>query len=1540
MKRNYNWSFQAQGKFNVTSTIPGNEKAEVPLNTGIEFVFSQDGLGSPNGFIEISPDIDYQTKIVDNTLAIIPQSELQPETTYTVTLKRGYNLSVRNDPIDQDYTFTFQTKEGSKPKRRQASIYINSNFLQSHPTEPLGFKVHTSSWNNDVKLMAKAYRFPNANQFIESRKYFDEVSASWKKYYPDKNVANQNLTLAMEESVNVQKQDNIEFIQLPHNLLPGYYLIKLEVDGEPISSEVWYQSSELAGHISVGKDQTIVWINNLSSKSPSSNSTVRNTDSGGTWITDTSGIAKLPSSTLFFGNTPSYFETTDSGGNSLVLPSFPGDYATKPGETDTHDFWSYLYTDKTLYTPNDSVNFWGVIKYRDTGVPPSNALIRVTKSYPEEVVENIPISMASDGSFIGNFDFVDLNIGRYQLKLMVNNAEIASAGISVEAYTKPDMKIDVIGNKKAIFAGDSVEFTARASFFDGTPGSNLDLHVYSNTGKDRIIEADQQGEIKYTLETSYSGSNRYYPKYESITVTPQSSIESVIQGSGSVRVFGSKLMLTTERDQQGDTAKFSTTINHVDLSGLNNGTSSKVKGDPAANQEIQIKITENWTEVKESGTYYDFVEKVTHKKYSYERKSNVIEEKTLKTNESGNTNHEFKMKSGRSYTVDLTIKDEDEHITDRNLYFYYSNYSNQVYSQSRTYDKYELNLDGNNGTNLYSKGDEVKVKITKNGDELSDPNMTYLYNVAQRGRQDVKVTNSPNYSFVFEERMVPNAYVDSTIFDGRHYIDVDTYCKVGWYCGDSYWYRYDYGYNTFSGLQVAYNKEDSKLDLDIKSSKDEYAPGEDASITVSVQKDGEPVSGANVNLVLIDEALVAIGGGREPNILPSLYTNVPHQIYYVYSSHKAILPDISDAEKGGGGGEYRSVFKDIAEFDQKTTNEDGEAIFQFTLPDNITSWHIYSQAVTNDLMAGQSDASVISTKDFFVTSKFSPTLLEEDRAYIAVNSFGKALNPGDKTDFEVAYLSGNTEIEKFIGEKEVYKDSFFPIPELSIGNYFVTTFGESKGYTDGVKLPLEVTDSRVSQPFSTSNSIEKEPLTDLGIGDYDTNEPVSAVVSDKGKGIFFNDLVRYCYGRYSNRVEKKISATHAKDILSEKFDYDNCLSREEYTFSDFQNTDGGIGKVTWGGSDLGTSAWSNYLIDDEFDENQLRNYFESQFNSPNVTTLSKITAAWGLSLLGESKILYLQSVADVGSFEERVQTGIALASLGDTERARSIYLDLLADYGYVNTPYIRVDRNQNRGTTADIFVVDTSKLLLLGDLVEQKYNDGLFEYVQDYQYGLDNYIIDLSQIAFIENEIERLPDEDTVFTLTNASGTTTNTLTKGRSKTYNFSTSDIRNFSATLISGKADITTRYTVGVNRLKNEPKDARLAISKTYSKAKDNGTPIVVGDIVKVTINASVDLENTPKGAYVITDTLPSGLKYISNPSSYGLSASGYPYHDGENIKSYVYNSRYCMPNGKINVTYYTRVTGVGEFKVEPATIQSQRELRIFNMTDEDILDIKVY
>ena len=1537
--RDYSWSFQSQGKFRVVSTIPGNEKTKVPLNTGIEIVFSQDDFSDPKRLIEISPKIDYEIKIVDEILAIIPQSPLQPETVYTVRLKAGLKLNTRNDSISEDYVISYQTQERIVPDKPRAWLSIRDNFVQTAPTEPFMTKVYKDKWNDGTKVDVRVFRFKGMEDFIATRKEYDKMHSGWNDYYPDKHNFSQGLAQVMKEDVEVQNQDNIDFLQLGKNLEPGYYFVEFHLDGRLISDQVWYQSSELAAYISLGKEQTIVWANNLATKTAAASTLVRSNTTGGTWYTDSKGIAKFPTDSAYFDKNKHYFELSDLQGNSLVLPvpSFYG--RSGPGEKTSQDYWSYLYTEKIYYAANDTVSYWGIIKDRNFATAPANAKIILSNGKKDLLAKEI--SALNDGSFIGKLPLVSAPAGWYTLDLKINDKIIDSVGFQVTEYSKPDMKIEITADKKAVFTDEEVKFKINTSFFDETPGSHVKLNVYQNYSSNKTdMETDDNGTAEYTIKPVYS-ENSNYPRYEGITSHPALTQQSIIEGNGNVQVFGPRILLSTQRSQTDDKASLTTAVNRIDLKGINEGTTSEYKGESVPNQEIKIKVEESWTERIENGTFYNFIEKITYKRYDYKTHREEIINKSQKTDGVGKLFFEFDMKNERSYEVTFETTDDGGHKVKESHFFYASKWFSYFGGDDKDSNIY-LDIAFGRDTNFYSINDDVNLKLTQQGEDYKDEeNDSYLFTTAIRGNQDTIVSNIPYYSFKFSEQNKPNTFVGAVVFNGSRYKKANTTCRRNWRCGDYYYdynddyYDYSYGYNTFNGLNLVYESDNSKLDVEIKYSKNNYSPGETAVVEAKVSKNGSAVAGASVNLVLADAALAAIGGFREPTTLGSLYQNISHQIYYVYTSHEPIVADVPQAEKGGGGGD-REIFKDTAAFLQSQTDANGIARFNFKLPDNITTWLTYAQAVTTSLDAGQSGNSIIVTKDFFVTSKFPQNIIESDEAYISANSFGKALKQDDSVKYNVIYSQNGSEIQKLENSAKAFSEIDFKFPKIGSGTYDVTVRGQTGDLNDGIKLPLEIIKSRLKQDFSVKHIVDEgNKLDNLITDSFLEEEPVVLIVSDKGKGMFFENLRNYCWGASSNRLEKRISGRRADLLLTEKFDYDRCMANNS-ELSQFQNDDGGLAQVNWGGSFLPTTLWAFIIAPDEFDKEKLTKYFDEKYTNNEGSTTQKIQAGWALSMLGESKLRELKALSSSAlAFEDRIYLALALAHLGDTEVARNMYLLILADYGYELPPYIRVDANQDRGNKAEDFVVDTSKVLLLGELVDKKYNPQLYAYVTEHKESLENYLIDLSEIAYIEREINALPDSDTVFDLTTAAGNERSILDKGRSKTYELNSNDINKFNFDLISGKAELSAKYMIGIDTLITKKTDNRITISRKFEKVHDEGKPIKPGDLIRIRLDLTIDLNSAPKGSYIVKDILPSGFSFLSNPWSFGLNDDYYAYPQSvKNVTTFhIYPSLYYFPDGHRNIVYFAKATAAGRYKAEPAVFQSQNDLNVFNKTGED-------
>jgi alpha-2-macroglobulin len=1530
--RDYSWAYQSQGKFRITETIPGDSKTNVPLNAGIEIVFSQDGYNDPTPLISVSPSFKFRTEVHAERFVIVPLEDLEEKTLYTVTLRRGLNLKSRNDPISQDYSITFQTMA----KRNTSSLpffSLSEDFQQVSPTENFVTKVHTNNWNPDLNISAEVYRFPTPQLFVDSRKDIDRIQSSWETYYAENQaVGTSGLEKVMTVKLKVQNKDDTNYLQLPDRLPQGYYIVQFWFGDKEKLEQLWLQSTNLTGFVSVGKEHTVVWANTFNG-GPVRNASISVVGLNTEYKTNDNGLSTFGTPSLLFQNTKRYLEISDEELNKLFLPVNSLGNNSGPGEVTKNDYWSYIYNERYLYKPGDTVYFFGVIKSRINGQPPANAEVILRNSgFPDENLLTRSVTPSFDGSFIGSFDLDEVPMGWYSMILKVNEVELESSNFSVSVYDKPEMKIEVISDKKAIFANEKVNFSARLSFMDETPVSNVPVKIYSSRGGfSADMHSGDIGELNYTYQTTYNDSDYpHYPRYESVTFNPAIAQEAKAEGFGSVYVFGSKLMIKSESEQDGHAAKFRAFVNNVDLSKINSGESSDFSGKASVNTEVNMKLIKTWYERKEIGVYYDFIEKVTRKSYSYTKHEEEADRKVLKTNDRGEINYNFTMEEMRSYSVEMEVKDNDGRTAKTSQYYYYGWDQNANFDMS---NRPQLNIDKDQ--NIFSLNEEVDVNILLGDKEYPDNDTNrFLFLVANRGYQEVILNESPRYSFPFATKHMPNVYVGAYVYTGSYYVPVSAPCQRSWFCYDYYYYGDS---NFFSGLLVSYKKEDSELTLTIDSEKSRYQPGDSAVLTVRTERNGERVS-ATVNLVLVDEALAALDGVRKPNILPSLYETVQSFVYYNYNSHKPVLPDSPQAEMGGGGGGDRDVFKDAAFFGRLSTDENGEAKFTVELPDNITSWRVYAQAITENMVAGQVEGRVIVSKDFFVSSQFPRNFLQKDKPVLTGGSYGVGLNKDTKVDYTALFFRDNTEFSRSQKTTDSQRSINFTFPDLKEGEYTALLRGNAVNLEDGIRLPFKVVSSRLNFEYASKFELEKgETLNSFQTAGIAGDKPLRLVISDRGKGVYYRSLAGFCYIE-SNRIEKQIAKMSSSKLLRERFEDDSC-SIDEGEVASFQNYDGGVGQVRWGSSNLATTAWALKADAAPFDKVKLTDYLEKSLEQAGGVNLQKIYASWGLTLLGKPKVNELQSLSQlVLTYEEKVILGLALADAGDIERARDIYYDLLAEYAYTYQPYIRIQAELKGKDKTDSYIENTASALLLGSLVERNYNERMHNYIRDFKFKTQDAVIDLASIAFIGEQLDKLPDENTRITFVTDRHNVNKTLDKGRSYSLRLTANEINNFTLRVIEGKAEAYFNYYLTPDGMSDLATDDLLSIKRSYKKT-GGGSKYKAGELVEIRIDFGIDQYKSPTGCYTITDHLPSGLKYIPNPPAYGMNAEGYMFETENNVVTGTFcNTEWWQKHGKKYMIYFARASSVGEYVAEPAIIQSESYPSNFQNTSEHIVLIE--
>lgn len=1497
---NYNWSFQVAPKLKIVDSLPRDKALNVPANAGIEITFNTDDYEDLASQIEFNPKLNFRTEKHDQKLAIIPIDPLNYKSIYEVRID------------SMNYSFTFQTAD----KDNNGRLTLNDNFQQVLPDEQLQSKVNfTIDRNSSIKT--EVYKFNNSTDFINSRSTIDKVTSSWTTYYGEENKIDlTKLTKITEVNLSIQNQDQLNYLQLPFNLDEGLYFIQFSyANGEKLE-HLWVQSTPILGYVSVAKEQTMVWINSINNE-PVGESSVSVVGLSDTYITNNEGWTAFPTPQNLFDDLKHYIQIVTTTGKELILPVVNLGSQVKPNQKTESDYWSYLYNERILYKPTDTIYFWGVAKDKDTGIAPSVVeVILGDYENPKQISQTV--SPNSDGSFIGKLELNGFYAGSYKLRLSVDNVEIANSYLTVSDFVKPEFKTEIKANKKAIFSNEKITFNGKIGFFDGTPASNIPLKIYQSYGNEsKNLDADKNGEFSYEYQPKYD-SSAYYPRYENITVSPQTATQGESEEFGTIMIYGSKLKIESTGKQEGSVAMVSAKVSNIDLDRINiQGLDDPISG-PAKNQKVKIETEKTWYEQKEKGTYYDFVEKVTRKTYDYINHTEQIETKELFTDNEGVINYSLNLEKNKSFNVKLTITDNEGHQSISRQYFYY--YDGQI--NNNDVKKAEIVLDKKENT--FSIGEEVKAKITKNGELYKDSDKNkFLFVIVNRGRQEVYVKENPELTFIFEDKYKPNIFIGSIIFNGKYYEEVTSSCQQSWSCGG-----YDY-YNkyVFTPVEAVYKKDDSKLKLTISSDKTKYAPSDSVKVSVLVTKDEVPVSNATVNLVLVDEALAAMGKVNKPSTLDSLYKHVNSFVYYNYYTHQPIMPDGPTAERGGGGGD-RNIFKDTAYFNVSSTNGDGIAEFEFELPDNITNWLTYAQSVTSDIDAGMGETSIIATKEFFVTSQFPKTVTLMDNPYLSANTYGNAISGNTDIEAEVVLTSDGSEISKNNFVLTPFKQNYITFPKLGVGNYEVTLRGRYANLEDGITLPMSVIDSRLEFKMYEEPDVAKKL-------NYRKDKPIKLIITDEGRGKYYYELSNYCYLN-SNRVEKILSRVFAKYILSNKFDESNC-PESNILLSDFQSENGGLRQVKWGNSDLETTLWSAYVDSSQFDKDKLIKYFESFTNERWSKNEDKIMANWGLTILGKPQISNLRMLLkDATTFKEKVLVALALNYAGSIEESKDIYLDLLSQYAYTNKPYIRI---QTGTQNMDNYLLDTSYMLLLSSKLDQEYDKGMSLYLRDYRTEVVGVILEVANISFINNELTKLPSSDTEVKVRSKYQNKIFDLSKGASVNINLKSDEIDSLEVETLKGRVESVVSFYAKNEEFNKLEGDKRLSLKKTVSKIKGEGNGINLGDILQVTLDYDFD-KDAPSGCYDLTDHIPSGLTYLNNPSSYGINYQnkGYMYDSGNNIvKGCAYNSDWWRRYTNKSSVYYLKVSAVGKYVNEPAIMQSMIDPTIFQKTSEEFINI---
>ena len=1112
----YSWAFQTRNPFRVVQTFPRDKVTGVSVSSGIEISFSHENFADPQSSFSITPKVDGRFEVHKRVLSFVP-AKLSPGTLYTVTLKKGVKLNGTKEIIDSDTTFSFETASNSNDTSYQDYFNFNKPSYEQRTTEAPVVDLYSNQGDALKELKVKVYQYPSEAKFIENfQKKFSLPGWAYTSFenfqYPTA-----GLNSVLEFTAPIQKQVYSSYFVFPQTLPKGFYLV--EGDNGKRKSQTLLQITDLSAHFVVSGTQTLAWVNSLTNSLPVSGAKV---NIAGTEVsTKADGVATFDTPKEVLA-TPSQVVTIKNGSDTLIIPSmdrryayYSGDYQNQKRLSDK--YWSYLYFDRPLYQPTDTLKFWGLLRDRDNLTQIQNFTVKLTSSdYLDfndspTLITQKNIQTSSIGTFLGEITFTNLKPGSYNVEISLNDKTVVSRYISVETYTKPGYKLTLNPSKPAIILGDSLEMSGNAGFFEGTPVSNMKLS-YTGDQNGEVI-TDVQGNFHFSLQPTLSGSYYDYssgPQYSNVSLSPTSAEEGDINASSSFAIFKSSFYLRGTANYKDKVATVDLKLNNVDLNKFvpyQSDENAAFIGSPIANKSVEVTVNENSWIKEESGTYYDFINKKTVPQYTYKTEKKEIGKNTVTTNAQGQSSFTFAAAEDKSYEISMSATDDQGRQTKSQTYVY-----GRAYDATPDLNRFSLKRNTGDETNKYFIGEPVGYTAMTGSQPISKGNVLYL--LSGRGLRSYTIQANPDFSFKFDEAYVPNIYLQGVYFDGISYRQSEQNL-------------------------IYFNPAHKKIDLSFLLDKKAYLPGDTAKLTVTAKDyQNNPVSSV-VSVNLVDEAMYQLAP-ETVTPLSDIYYPLDSDIIGSYSSHQYPL-DNSGAE---GGGCFLAGTQVSIDKSHSKNIEDIKVGDQIITRESATSNKLVSakvvrvfQHLENNYLLINNHLRVTPEHNLYINGRWLTAgearvgdyYLDISNNYLPIKSIEKVLNSVSVYNLEVekyhTYFADGVYVHNQKGRDLFVDTAFFGT---------VQTGSNGLGSVD-IKLPDNLTSWRITGQAisadlkagsSTDKLVVKQPFfTDLILAkEYLTADLPTISLRSFGESLNEGDTVNYHVTIPTLNFTKDISA--------------------------------------------------------------------------------------------------------------------------------------------------------------------------------------------------------------------------------------------------------------------------------------------------------------------------------------------------------------------------------------------------------------------------------
>lgn len=1431
------FAFQTRSDLLVNDVFPRNS-ANVDIDTGIEIRFNRPGVDISKGF-QILPPVSGRFESQDYACRFIPDAPLDYNSIYRITLS---NLSSTDGAVLQTpFTFSFQTteEEGSESWDDLSLEQASASFI---PGDEMRIRLYGGDQQAKASYKMTLHKYPGINAYdnaVRKRDTFYQEQYGIKTTYQ---ISTDGLDEVMNTEGQLMQSNGDLYAPLPDNLSEGYYIFTLS--GEGAGKEQFVQQLIQVVNLgiymqSVGGD-TLFWLGDPISQGPAKDVVVELETLSGEKVSgkaDENGLASFSNGesknsyiTIIRDGTPIWFSESNLSVSQEERPL-------------SWDYYAAIYTDREIYLPGDPIHFWGVVKPRNHASMPDSVWVSLATMWPSSTLSGIEIQV-KDGTFSGVLDPGSLRTDSYELKVGdgVDGVYVENF-ITISEYTKPAYQVSLSTDKDFYYYGETVTFYVSAQYYDGTPASGVKLTANSFEAKleNYPITLDQSG--KATFKAVLDPSSIPQEQGQVASWNPSTVFWSVNSADGQpVNIYQSDTFfalpskIAAEMVYEGE-GRVSIQTAVLDDTKLKASEKAWIMGESQFQQlqgvpadiPMTLIVHKSVFHQIQTGSWYDYVNKRNVPVYESRREETV------------ERNIQVSSVTGKAEVTNLPVSD-----TNNTVYWYELRFAGGVYGdvcetimpispyRNPEWTEYQF-LKDPWGLEM-APGDSMKLSVWKNDQKIENP--LFIYTVVQDRILNTQVSQGDS-DFSMEEKHLPNIWLAGAYFDGHSMHEIQDICV-----------KYDY--------------KDRTLQVTAEPDKTEYQPGETMKVKVSIaDRDGNPVSG-KAAVGIVDESIFDLSS-QEIDLAGQIYKNIyyPNIIQTISAGNggfgdiqenaqdspagmkSAASADRSPMNTGGGmdlGTSIRSLFLDTASFETLDVSAAGSEI-SIKLPDNVTSWRITAAAVTSDLKAGDTVSNAAATIPFYLQTILTESYLTGDDIVVSALAVGTALDQGN-VRYTAQLSGGNQEEIQKEQEVPVGNRAVFNFGKLPAGIYQVTLSAQYGEYQDALTLPVSVTDTGLLLP--SIETVELSALSEVKSAAW----PVEIIVADNdAKPVF--EALSWLTSHRGRRTEYIVGSARGLELYNELCPEDQRkpVVRDNQLDS-IQGDNGGVRILPEAQEEAALTAQMLMAAPELLHQGKAINFLHDVLKNPAAPQDDRIMAYVGLAAAKEPVLLDLRRIYEQNGESLkpylRLYTGAAFAWLGDFEQANKIYES------------VKIIHSNNEAHVDDSDVRATAAALLLASDTGKMEDAAAFSrYLTrgSWDSGKEGSLPNLELLAYAK---KAFPKENNGSLTYEENGKTKEVEFKDGAAFLTLDEKTLRNGKFRSQSGKLSAAVKgFRIGTG----EAKGNFASILKSYEPVSGSLAP---GSQVKVTVTVKFN-EDAPYGTYQLTDSIPSGLRWLGGNNS---------------------------------------------------------------------------